>query len=156
MQSECILSRNGTKKGKKCETVQRQPGMVQKQDALRSTKITSDNFESIISKTSVTLSWRESCILSSTPLSELNPALIGHFTEDKNFENCKSHLTKSSTFFDAEVQDLDSSSSQLSEWMEKAKTPGSSCDILSKFSSADLLGIWFNAADRATHKVYTL
>ena len=116
-----------------------------------------DKIEHITSKTSVTLSWRESCILTGAPLSELNPSLIRQspdtstMTEDSTAVDSDDHGSTTVTF------------GQIAEWLRQNKsteeqeegvTSETSIDIMSEYSSDDLLGIWFKTEDSATQKVF--
>lgn len=117
-------------------------------------KTEKSKIEQIISKTSVTLSWRESCILTGTPLSELNPSLIRQstdtMTEDNTAIDSDYHGSTTVTF------------GHIAEWLRQNKstedheeglTSETSIDIVSEYSSDDLLGIWFKTDDNATQKV---
>ena len=118
---------------------------------------------------SVTLSWRESCILGCTPLSKLNSSLTSssvdtNDTTDASSLHCKKESSSVSSSSLIPPQDVGRSSvQQLVDWMgaaigelDYAKTPESTFDLLSEFSSADLLGIWFNCCDHKTQKVATI
>jgi hypothetical protein len=124
----------------------------------------SEDFETeikqIISKASVTLSWRESCILTGTPLYELNPSLMKQSsnTIDRG---------EDSTAVNSQTDDHGSTHTkvtfgQLAEWLRHNKdTEGeegveseSNIDIISQYSRDDLLSIWFKADDSATQKVF--
>lgn len=141
---------DGSKRNKKINTIQQQS------NGLTRDVVDSKKFERIISKTSVTLSWRESCIFGSTSLSELNPSLI---TNGKSTPVNDADMSPTDGKVKGTLSPSSSSAVQLAEWMERSKqleniaTPDSSVDILSEFSSCDLLGIWFNADDSATQKV---
>ena len=121
-----------------------------------------DEIEQIVSKTSVTLSWRESCILTGTPLYELNPSLMKQSPDTTNAVidkgkdsigpavNSDGHGSTAVTF------------GQLAEWLRQNKgteeqeegiMSETSIDIMSEYSSDDLLGIWFKTDDSATQKV---
>ena len=127
----------------------------------------SERLELVVSKASVSLSWREKCILGSTPLSELNVSLLSNSTDKGSFTDVnmsdKKREDRESTLNTGLPQDFSSSSAQLAEWMgmvkgedDRVKTPESTVDLVSEFSSADLLGIWFNCCDHKTQKVNSI
>lgn len=127
-----------------------------------------DEIKQIVSKASVTLSWRESCILTGTPLYELNPSLM------KQSPNTTAEIDgeKESTAVNSSAVDHGSTHTevtfgQLAEWLRQNKgtdeegkedeiTSETSIDIMSEYSSDVLLSIWFKADDNATQKVCTI
>ena len=137
--------------------------------SLLSSETIEDRIELITSKTSVTLSWKENCIHTDTPLSELNPSLIQqstHLSSDMNTVTDRGMKDRSlsSTAIDSSSSDLGTTAvtvGELAEWLRQNKdteqeegiTSETNFDIMSEYSSADLLGIWFKTADSATQKV---
>ena len=117
-------------------------------------------FELMISKLLVTLSWKENCVLESTPLSELNPSLtLPADMTGQNFASYERVDVLSPSLLVTENQVAKSKSSthlkvrMNNPKLEEPVTPV--IDVMSEFSSSDLLGIWFNTADGATQKVYS-
>ena len=120
-------------------------------------EIEEDEIEQIVSKTSVTLSWRESCILTGTPLYELNPSLLKQ-SPDRNavIDRGKDSIAINSDDRGSNAVTF----GQLAEWLKQNKDTEeqeegmiTSIDIMSEYSSDDLLGIWFKTDDTATQKV---
>lgn len=118
-----------------------------------------DEIEQIVSKTSVTLSWREICILTGTPLYELNPSLMKQSPDT----NAVIDRGKNSTAVDSDDHGSTTVTfGQLAEWLRQNKgteeqeegiISETSTDIMSEYSSDDLLGIWFKTDNSATQKV---
>ena len=163
-QRESILSPDCSKPARKCVIIRQQsPHATRSTSILPSAakvKRDTEKLETIISKTLVTLSWRESCILGCTPLTELNPSLSR--TTNEHPTNSKEDVL-SSPIHDPRYGDHQSGGSfeQLrgqpgqgeSVEFEELTTPQTDCDTMSEFSSSDLLGVWFKTADSATQKV---
>ncbi len=154
------MSPDCSKPRKKCVTIHRQP--CTSRDSKMSSHL-SENLDTeikrIISKASVTLSWRESCILTGTPLYELNPSLMKQ--SPNTFDRGEDSTAVNSQADDHGSTHTEVAFGQLAEWLRQNKgTEGeegvaseASIDIISKYSSDDLLSIWFKADDSATQKV---
>ena len=124
-------------------------------------KTKEDEIKQIVSKASVTLSWRESCILTGTPLYKLKQSPDTTAVIDREKESTAAN----SPADDHGSTDTEVTFGQLAEWLkqnigteeegqEDGITSETSIDIMSEHSSDDLLSIWFKADDSATQKVY--
>ena len=159
------MSPDNSKPKKKCIIVHQQPctsrDLKMSPLSLEHFETEKDKIEQIISKTSITLSWRESCILTGTPLYELNPSLMNQSSDTLNAIIDRG---KDSTVA-ANSDDRGSTAvtfGDLAEWLRQNKgteeqeggiTSETNIDIMSEYSSDDLLGIWFKTEDCTTQKV---
>ena len=160
------MSPDSSKPKKKCIIVHQQPCTSRDLKisplSLEHFETEEDKIEQIISKTSVTLSWRESCILTGTSLYELNPSLMN---QSSDMLNAAIDRGKDSTAA-ANSDDCGSTAvtfGDLAEWLRQNKgteeqeseiTSETNIDVMSEYSSDDLLGIWFKTEDSATQKVW--
>lgn len=153
---------------KKCVVIHQQARDSKMSSHLSGKFETKENeIKRIVSKASVTLSWRESCILTGTPLYELNPSLMKQSSDTTDaIDREKENTAANSPADDHGSTDTEVTFGQLAEWLrqnigteeegqEDGITSEISIDIMSEHSSDDLLSIWFKADDSATQKVYS-
>ena len=158
------MSSDSSKPKKRCVIIHRQPRTNQDSNMSQlSSEIfeAEDEIQRIISKTSVTLSWRESCILTGTPLYELNPSLMKQ-PQDTTVTAVSDRGKESAADNPGDRGSTAVTCGRLEEWLrqnagteedEERITSETSVDVMSEYGSDDLLGIWFKAEDSATWKV---